>query len=685
MKRLAECGRQSIHSLENGCHARAWSRPLVVLAIVALSTGWADSAHSQTFGDVPTDYWAFDFIETLVDSGITGGCGGGNYCPEDAVTRAQMAVFLERGINGRNYQPPPATGNLFLDVGANDFAAAFIEQLFNDGISGGCGGNNYCPNQSVTRAQMAVFLLRAKHGSGYLPPPASGKFDDVDVGYWAAAWVEQLNAEGITSGCSQTSYCPEQSVTRAQMAVFLVRAFALDQTNGPALQTSTPTSTGNISLTWSYEWGGGLASTANGYSLEESLSPSTGFSVIFSTVNGNDRETPKTYEFTRNEPGSYTLYYRVRARLWNQTWSDYSNVVAVSVTIDPQVNYTFPGGTLNDLRAVSPNLTFDDLTFAGGLVIPSSESNVVISVRNFTLNQLSNAVGVVVDYPTCSPYGSAPNLIINASADVVVNDTISLRGKSGTAIAEGATCNSPVGTDGGNFEVNAQNITINGRVDTSGGRSSTESMIIAGQVFRIGYDGRDAGNITFNATSNLSLTSNADLDAEGGSGGVGSQGQVGADGADGRIAWSGNPVNAAEIDALNALIYNAQRIPYGRLTITGSTSLADDAQYRDSTTSGWCQINYQNGFSDYLEDFYRIDLGGTALRSISVTTQSTSDIDIFLVDACPGNIISVASGISGNESFTSPLLNPGVYYLAVSYADDAPAGVTASYTVRLAQ
>ena len=75
---------------------------------------------------------------------------------------------------------------------------------------------------------MAVFLLRAKHGSDYVPPPASGTaFGDVDLGYWAVSWVEQLAAEGITAGCGGGNFCPESSVNRAQMAVFLVRTFGL--------------------------------------------------------------------------------------------------------------------------------------------------------------------------------------------------------------------------------------------------------------------------------------------------------------------------------------------------------------------------------------------------------------------------------------------------------------------------
>ena len=182
---------------------------------------------SNQFDDVMPWHWAYSFIETLADSGITSGCGDTIFCPADPVTRAQMAVFLERGINGANYDPPTASGNVFLDVAAGDFAAAWIEQLFADGITAGCGNNNYCPNAEVTRDQMAVFLLRAKHGSGYSPPAPTGVFADVDLSHWACAWIEQLAAEGITAGCGDGNYCPGDTVNRDQMAVFLVRTFGL--------------------------------------------------------------------------------------------------------------------------------------------------------------------------------------------------------------------------------------------------------------------------------------------------------------------------------------------------------------------------------------------------------------------------------------------------------------------------
>ena len=84
---------------------------------------------------------------------------------------------------------------------AHPFHAA-IEKISRKGITTGCGSGNYCPDTHVTRGQMAVFLLRAKHGAATLPPPATGTiFTDVPAGAPFARWIEQLSAEGITGGC----------------------------------------------------------------------------------------------------------------------------------------------------------------------------------------------------------------------------------------------------------------------------------------------------------------------------------------------------------------------------------------------------------------------------------------------------------------------------------------------------
>jgi hypothetical protein len=183
-----------------------------------------------TFKDVAYGYWAADYIQRLSNAGITGGCGANLYCPETGVSRDQMAVFLLKGIHGSSYTTPMVgafTG--FADVPVSYWAAAWIKQLAAEGITGGCGGGLYCPTSPVTRDQMAIFLLRAKYGASYTPPDVGGVtgFSDVTPTYWAAAWIKQLAAEGITGGCGTGTYCPGTPVTRAQMSVFLVRTFSL--------------------------------------------------------------------------------------------------------------------------------------------------------------------------------------------------------------------------------------------------------------------------------------------------------------------------------------------------------------------------------------------------------------------------------------------------------------------------
>jgi hypothetical protein len=192
--------------------------------------GWSGSP-DPTFTDVPASHPFFSWIEAVFAAGITAGCGVSppQYCPDAPVTRDQMAVFLLRGIHGAGYQAPAATGTTFADVVATHPFAPWIEQLAREGITAGCSTSppQYCPAAGVTRGQMAVFLLRAKHGPGYQPPSATGMFTDVPVSHPFATWIEQLAREGITGGCGSTTYCPDATVTRGQMAVFLVRAFNL--------------------------------------------------------------------------------------------------------------------------------------------------------------------------------------------------------------------------------------------------------------------------------------------------------------------------------------------------------------------------------------------------------------------------------------------------------------------------
>ncbi|HYX20316.1 MAG TPA: S-layer homology domain-containing protein, partial [Thermoanaerobaculia bacterium] len=182
----------------------------------------------ESFPDVPTTNNFYSFIETLFHNEITGGCGGGNYCPTNPVTRAQMAVFLLKTEHGAAYLPPPCAG-IFGDVPCPSQFADWIEQLYAEGVTGGCQASplHYCPANPVTRAQMAVFLLKVEHGTGYVPPACAGLFGDVACPSTFANWIEQLYNEGVTGGCqaSPLLYCPVNPVTRGQMAVFITKTF----------------------------------------------------------------------------------------------------------------------------------------------------------------------------------------------------------------------------------------------------------------------------------------------------------------------------------------------------------------------------------------------------------------------------------------------------------------------------
>ena len=181
------------------------------------------------FADVSSTFWARIFIERLYYAGVTGGCATAplRYCPFNEVTRAQMAVFLLKGMHYPDGYNPPDEAPTFPDT-VGHWAEDWIEALKAAGITAGYPDGTYRPNAPVTRAQMAVFLLKAMHGADYQPPAvAHSRFNDVPDTHWAKDWIEQLAAEGITAGYPDGGYHPEQTVTRAEMAVFLVKAFGL--------------------------------------------------------------------------------------------------------------------------------------------------------------------------------------------------------------------------------------------------------------------------------------------------------------------------------------------------------------------------------------------------------------------------------------------------------------------------
>ena len=98
----------------------------------------------------------------------------------------------------------------FLDVDSLNLYHDHVESIVRSGITAGCGSGSYCPASAVTRAQMAVFLLKAEHGSAYLPPPCTGVFSDTPCPGPFTDWVERLAAEGVTGRLRDRRLLPRQ-------------------------------------------------------------------------------------------------------------------------------------------------------------------------------------------------------------------------------------------------------------------------------------------------------------------------------------------------------------------------------------------------------------------------------------------------------------------------------------------
>jgi hypothetical protein len=161
-----------------------------------------------------------DSIEAIAEAGITNGCrsNGLEYCPQLLVTRAQMATFIMRALD-----LPASKIDFFIDDDGTQHETA-INALAEAGISLGCGNSEYCGDEPVTRAQMATFLQRALD---LQPGDADGFVDDDGSTHEDA--INALAANGISGGCDSDTrlFCPNEKVTRAQMASFLARALGL--------------------------------------------------------------------------------------------------------------------------------------------------------------------------------------------------------------------------------------------------------------------------------------------------------------------------------------------------------------------------------------------------------------------------------------------------------------------------
>ncbi|CAN5227269.1 hypothetical protein BH18ACT5_BH18ACT5_07070 [soil metagenome] len=170
-------------------------------------------------------------IEAIAAASITSGCTSQTFCPGRSVTRAEMAAFLIRALD----EQPATVSGTFNDVPAGQWYTGFVERLAALGISVGYGDGTFRPHLAVSRGEMAVFLIRALDQT---PLPHQGTYSDVPATAFFVGAVERIAALGITLGCGGGRYCPFDQVLRDQMATFVTRAFGLTPNPPPPRATS---------------------------------------------------------------------------------------------------------------------------------------------------------------------------------------------------------------------------------------------------------------------------------------------------------------------------------------------------------------------------------------------------------------------------------------------------------------
>ncbi len=220
-----------------------WDATVTEQLATGATTTWTVHV-GHTFEDVPDSRFEYPYVEQFFHHGISAGCGGAFFCPDNTLTRQQAAVQLLRA-NGMFDQP--AWEGIFSDMPACDpdpqvFCwSRWAEEVFRQGISAGCyydpgtGERRFCPTNGFTRQQMAVQMLRML---GVTTQPAwEDIFSDMpacdpnpEVFCWSR-WAEEFFRLGLTAGCfydpdtGERHFCPDNIVSRSHFAVFAVRGW----------------------------------------------------------------------------------------------------------------------------------------------------------------------------------------------------------------------------------------------------------------------------------------------------------------------------------------------------------------------------------------------------------------------------------------------------------------------------
>ncbi|MPZ52597.1 MAG: hypothetical protein GEU79_07675 [Acidimicrobiia bacterium] len=297
------------------------------VVVALLFTPGTTSAADGPFDDVPSDHLFVDEITWLAGEGITLGCNPPDntlFCPDDPVTRGQMAAFLVRGLH--------------LDAGSGSFDDT-AGHVFEDDISAlaaacitlGCNPPDntlFCPDNPVTRGQMAAFLVRGLHLDA-----GSGSFDDT-AGHVFEDDISALAAVRITLGCNppdNTLFCPDNPVTRAQMAAFLHRGLEDDPPPTTTTTTTPPTTTTAPTTTTPPTTTTAPTTTMPGTGPEittTALPPLSVFEAYETTLQASGGEGPYTWDVEGLPTG--LVFNADTATISNDP--DYADVISTAAT-----------------------------------------------------------------------------------------------------------------------------------------------------------------------------------------------------------------------------------------------------------------------------------------------------------------------------------------------------------------
>ena len=184
---------------------------------VEIKAVFAKKVETSPFGDVSTDAYYYKAVQWAQEKGITDGISSDLFGPKQPCTRSQIVTFLWRAAGSPE---PKGTAAGMTDVVPGSYYAKAVAWAVENGITTGTAEGTFSPDATCTRAQAVTFLARAQNAK------ATGKtaFSDVPADSYFADAVAWAQANGVTTGTSETTFSPDSDCTRAQIVTFLYRA-----------------------------------------------------------------------------------------------------------------------------------------------------------------------------------------------------------------------------------------------------------------------------------------------------------------------------------------------------------------------------------------------------------------------------------------------------------------------------